>query len=158
MQSCLPWDTGKDQSLKNIIKLYALYKSPLLLYCRIWVIRDYTFTGYWSKPKQITNCQLFVTSFFCRHTDTLYPQCQQWNLLPSDICHIKILSHLQNCFKNSFRTTNKWFQILSSYLPALFTLTNPSLHFCAPMPAPVHVCVCVCACMRSCVLGDGNYM
>ena len=113
--------------------------------------RDYTFIGYWSKPKQTTNCQLFVTSFFCRHTDTLYPQYQQWNLVPSDIHHIKILSHLQNCFKNSLRTTNKYFKFcLLTYLPYLpsptphYTSVHPCQRLCMRAYVCVHACIRVC--------------
>ena len=166
MQSCLPWDTGKDRGLKNI-KLYALYKSPLLLYCRIWVIRETTpsvVTGPSQNKLQTVNYLTLRSSadtwILCIpnvRTKTFSQQSKQRNSLPSDIHHIKILSHLQNCFKNSLRTTNKWFQTRSSYLPPLFTLTTP--HY-----TPLHPCqrlcmrayVCVHACIR--VLGDGNYM
>ena len=59
-----------------------------------------------------------------------------WNSLPSDISHIRSSHTFKTALKTHlYKQYKKWFQILSSYLPPLFTLLHPSLH---------STCACVC--------------
>ena len=99
--------TGLSQNRLQIIN----YLSQLLL----WLIP--------CLPLRPSHCvhTLQTISYFCRHTDTSPPPCQNWNLWPASfllLCSKAMesspfwyLSHLvlpclQNCFKDSPRATN----------------------------------------------------
>ena len=142
------------------LHLFKLGHTQVLISC---IQTDFTGTSY------------LITSFSHVRTKPSGHGCvsncapKQWNSLPSDICHIQSSTAFKTALKTHLykQYHNKWFQILSSYLPPFTPPPPPPLYppslfvtflLCSSVcvcVCCVCVCMCMCMCVRACVGGCG---